>query len=130
MVVCWRGSGFVPRSGSPTAVVDDKSRRTSLASLTRLRYSVHQCPARSCYSHGSAEPYWRIILTRLGVSVGLAWSISAAAPATAGVAIDVPFRYIMRRLSTGLIPASNCGLCATSRLSTACAWTILFPQRD
>jgi hypothetical protein len=33
----------------------------------------------------------------------------AAAPAADGAAIEVPFRYIIRRLSTGLTPASRCG---------------------
>jgi hypothetical protein len=55
--------------------------------------------------------YIKSALTRFGVSFGLACNISAAVPATIGVAIDEPLRYIMRRLSEPLTPASSCGLC-------------------
>ena len=48
-----------------------------------------------------------------GVNPGSAWNNRAAAPATTGVATDEPFRYIMRRPSMRLTPASSQGLCVT-----------------
>src|SRR5713101_1787363 len=52
--------------------------------------------------------YINAILTMLGVRLGLICSINAAAPATTGVAIEVPLRYINRLLSEELTPASSC----------------------
>jgi hypothetical protein len=57
--------------------------------------------------------YIKIALTRLGVREGLAWSRRAAAPATTGVAIDVPFRNICLRAGLPLTLASSKGLLST-----------------
>src|SRR5882672_7174458 len=98
-VVCGLGAGPVS-IGVPDAVLDERSVRTSLA--RRIAPSTFNSPV-PCSSMlkpliGPAV-YIRIILTMLGVSFGFAWSKRAAVPATTGVAIEVPLRYIRRLLS-------------------------------
>src|ERR1051325_10378735 len=114
IVVC--GAGKVPtvNMGEPVEPSSHKSWRTSLAKRTApsMLSAPAPCsnwlkPARGC------AVYIKIILTRLGVSDGLAWSSSAAAPAATGVAIDEPLRYIIFRVLKVLTPASSAGLDAT-----------------
>src|ERR671916_854267 len=64
---------------------------------------------------------------RLGVRRGLAWSISAAAPAATGVAIEVPLSVIIRRPAAGLTPASSSGWVVTMRFPSASALVSLLP---
>src|SRR5258706_15064024 len=98
MVVCGSGATLVNIALS-CGVLDDRSVRTSLAN--RIAPSTFNSPV-PCSSMlkpliGPAV-YIRIILIMLGVSLGLAWSKRAAVPATTGVAIEVPLRYINRLL--------------------------------
>src|ERR1051326_301232 len=78
-------------------------------------------PARGC------AVYINNALTRFGVRLGFACSISAAVPAATGVAIEVPLRYIILRLSEPLTPASSEGVCVTRQLLSASASISLFP---
>lgn len=60
--------------------------------------------------------YIKSDLTRFGDNLGFAWRSSAAAPATAGVAIEVPERYICFLSCEPDVLAESDGSFVTSRL--------------
>src|SRR5262252_8485452 len=100
IVVCGVGAVVVVNNGEPVGVTDERSVRTSLA--TRTAPSTFNSPA-PCSSmlkpaNGCAV-YIKSALTMLGVSFEFACKSKAAAPATIGVAIDVPLKYIIFLLS-------------------------------
>ena len=63
----------------------------------------------------------------LGVKLEFASSKSAAAPATIGVDIDVPLRYISFMLVVEYLLVSSSGYFLSRLLPTASAAMILFP---
>src|SRR2546421_13096436 len=105
IVVCGVGGVFVVKNGEPVAVEDERSVRTSFA--TRIAPSTFNSPA-PCSSILKVLSGWAVYIKRaltiFGVSLGLACSKRAAAPDTTGVAIEVPLRYIMRLLSSSVMP--------------------------
>src|ERR1044071_408986 len=128
MVVEAIGSVLVVNSGAPTVVVAVKSVRPSLARRTAPSILSWPAPCSNMLELGNCcAVYIRIILTMFGVSFGLACNIKAAAPATTGVAIDVPLRYIAWMFSPLLIAVFKFGYLLTRELSSDSAAIILLP---
>src|SRR5918911_5028362 len=115
MVVCGVGAAHVEHSsGSPSGVLDDRSVRTSLANLTAPSRLISPAPCSKLLKPASGcAVYMRIALIRLGVNFGLACKSKAAAPATTGVAIEVPLKYICLLEGEPLTLASRFGLLVT-----------------
>src|SRR5215213_8885218 len=126
MVVLGAGAG--PESiGVPTAVPAG-SAFMSLASRTAPSTFTSPAPCSIWLEPASCcEVYIKIIFTMFGVKLGLTWRSRAAAPATTGVAIEVPLRRIIFWLANFDVPASSVGLARTRRLASASAETILLP---
>src|SRR5215831_9655534 len=112
----------------PTGFNETKSVRIARANRTAPSIFTSPAPCSSMLKLASGwAVYIRMAFTMLGVRFGFAWSIKAAAPATTGVDIEVPLRYIWSRVSAPLTDASSCGFCETSRLFGDFASTILLP---
>ena len=78
--------------------------RSTLASATAPSTLSRPAPCCSRLAPGSGwAVYCRIALTSDGVSPGFACSSSAAVPATAGAAIEVPLSIIWVSVSFGVI---------------------------
>src|SRR5947209_2599919 len=119
IVVCGLGSELEVKSGEPTAVLDERSVRTDRANRTAPSTFTSPAPCSSMLKPESCcAEYIRIILIVFGVRFGLACNIKATVPATTGVAIDVPLRYIKRLLLSSVIPESNCGFCLIKLFGT------------
>src|SRR5258706_11463358 len=99
MVDCGAGA-LATNSGAPSQVELERSVRTKRARRTAPSILISPMPCSNVLkpANGCAV-YIRIALTRFGVSLGFAWSNNAAAPATTGVDIDVPLKYIILRVS-------------------------------
>src|SRR6185503_3337866 len=84
-----------PGARLPLWIALAMSVRSDLASATAPSTLSNPAPCCSRLALGSGcALYWRIAFTSGGVSPGLACSISAAAPATVGAAIDVPLIHM------------------------------------
>src|SRR5215213_8985598 len=100
----------------------DPARRTDPSTFSRpAPWSQLLYPARGC------AVYSRRALTRLGFRPGLLCMSKAAAPATAGVAIDVPLIYIISRSTLALTLASSSGWFVMIEQPLDCAPMILLP---
>src|SRR5882672_5147760 len=93
IVVVGVGAVFVVRSEAPSVVGRGLLTRRAIRTEPSMLSSPAPCWSMLCPVSGWAV-YIRIAFTRLGVSFGLAWSMSATAPETTGVDMDVPERYI------------------------------------
>src|SRR6266403_4189529 len=95
IVVVGVGGFSEVNNGAPIGLVVPKSFRTNRAS--RIAPSILSSPA-PCSNVLKPRSGWAVYikkaLTIFGVRVGLACNSKAAAPATIGVAMDVPLRYI------------------------------------
>src|SRR5258707_5304949 len=128
MVVCGAGSELVVRKGASCGVLEIRLGRTNCANCTAPLMLSSPVPCSSMLAPASGcAVYIRIALTMFGVRFGLACSSRAAAPATAGEAIEVPLKYIYFLLSALVTPASRDGFCVTRRLPADSAWIILLP---
>src|SRR5437773_987827 len=127
MVVSGVGAG-PDNKGAPTGVDDDKSVRTSLAKRTAPSIFSSPAPCSSILKAASScDVYIRIILTRFGVSLGLACSSTATAPDTRGVETEVPLRLILALPLTVTGSMIRLGSSLMSLLFGAASPTILFP---
>src|SRR5258708_15079029 len=97
------------RSGSPKGVLEERSVRTSCASLIAPSRLISPAPCSKVLNPCTCwAVYIRIAFTRFGVSEGLACRSNAAPPAAMGMAMDVPERYICALIGELLtLPSSN-----------------------
>ena len=96
----------VPALMLPALMTVARSVRRALASTTApsTLSKPAPCCSRLALASGWAE-YCKMALTSGGVSPGLACSINATVPATAGAAIEVPLSIIWVSLKTLVMPS-------------------------
>src|SRR5678816_3247267 len=127
IVVCGKGAGAV-NNGEFNGVELSRLVRTSLA--RRTAPSTLSSPA-PCSSELKFASCWAVYIIRafikLGVSVGLASNINAAAPDTIGAAIEVPLSLIILLVGDILTVVTSAGLSVSKRLFGDSAATILLP---
>ena len=95
-----------PAATVPALMAEPRSVRKTLASFTAP--STFNSPAPCCSRLAPASGcavYCRIALMSGGVRPGFACSINAAAPATAGAAIDVPLSCICVSPQVAVMPS-------------------------
>ena len=101
-------------SNEPTGVLFVRSVRTSFANRTAPSMLTSPAPCSNMLAPASGcAVYIRIALTMFGVRPGFACSNRAAAPATIGVAIDVPLSSIMSLSPSLMAGLSSEGLAVT-----------------
>src|SRR6266404_2975701 len=116
------GTKVEDKNGAPKSALVGKSVRTAFANRTAPSMLISPVPCSSMFEPLSfCAVYIRIILIMFGVSFELTWSKRAAAPATIGVAIEVPFRIISLRRLLLVTLASSSGCWVTIRLFAASA---------